>query len=69
LVRVSSPKPSSGGCDGRHRGGNDVNARVYDFDTGGCFDGLQATGVNENQGAESTLSWLISLLTLYEVVG
>ena len=50
-------------------GDNDLNARVYDFETGGCFDGLQATGVNENQGAESTLSWLISLLTLYEVVG
>jgi hypothetical protein len=50
-------------------GDNDLNARIYDFETGGCFDGLQATGVNENQGAESTLSWLISLLTLYEVVG
>jgi len=50
-------------------GDNDLNARVYDFETGGCYDGLQATGVNENQGAESTLSWLISLLTLYEVVG
>ena len=50
-------------------GDNDLGARVYDFETGGCYDGLQATGVNENQGAESTLSWLISLLTLYEVVG
>ena len=50
-------------------GNNDLNTRVYDFETGGCYDGLQANGVNENQGAESTLSWLISLLTLYEVVG
>jgi len=50
-------------------GDNDLNVRVYDFETGGCYDGLQATGVNENQGAESTLSWLISLLTLYEMVG
>ncbi len=50
-------------------GDNDLNAPVYRFDTGGCCDGLEATGVNENQGAESTLSWLIALLTLYEVVG
>ena len=50
-------------------GNNDLNARVYDFETGGCYDGLQATGVNENQGAESTLSWLISLLTMYEGIG
>jgi hypothetical protein len=50
-------------------GDNDLNTRVYDFETGGCNDGLQATGVNENQGAESTISWLISLLTLYEIVG
>ena len=50
-------------------GANDLHAQVYDFETGGCNDGLGATGVNENQGAESTLSWLISLLTMYEVVG
>lgn len=50
-------------------GDNDLNARVYNFETGGCYDGLQAAGVNENQGAESTLSWLISLLTLYETLG
>ena len=50
-------------------GDNNLNAPVYQFETGGCCDGLEATGVNENQGAESTLSWLISLLTLYEVVG
>jgi hypothetical protein len=36
---------------------------IYDYQTGGCRDGLHADGPNLNQGAESTLSWLISLLT------
>jgi hypothetical protein len=42
---------------------------LYDFETGGCCDGLQPDGVNENQGAESTISWLISLLKMYQIMG
>ncbi len=49
-------------------GRNDLNKQICDFTTGGCCDGLEATGVNANQGAESTLSWLISLLTMYEIL-
>ena len=45
-------------------GRNDFNIPVYDFTTGGCFDGLQPTGLNQNQGAESTLSWLLALLRM-----
>jgi hypothetical protein len=30
-------------------------------ETGGCADGLEATGVNQNQGAESTLAYLAAL--------
>lgn len=45
-------------------GYNDLGVPLYDFTTGGCHDGLQATGVNRNQGAESTVSWLISLLLM-----
>ncbi len=48
-------------------GVNDLNQSLYDFKTGGCADGLAATGVNQNQGAESTLCCLLSLLTLTEV--
>ena len=40
---------------------------LYDFSTGGCRDGLQADGPNLNQGAESTLAWLIALLTLHNL--
>ncbi len=46
-------------------GENDLRLALYDHTTGGCQDGLEPQGVNENQGAESTLSWLISLLTLH----
>ena len=39
-------------------GSNDTGARMYDPDTGAGFDGLTATGVNLNCGAESTLAYL-----------
>nr|MBC8489343.1 glycosyltransferase [Bacteroidota bacterium] len=45
-------------------GKNDLNIPVYDYKTGGCNDGLEEYGLNRNQGAESTLSYLISHLTL-----
>ena len=56
-------------CLGWFLGNNDLNEQIYDFKTGGCCDGIQPTGVNANQGAESTLSWLISLLSMYEILG
>ncbi len=42
-------------------GANDVGVPLYDDVTGGCCDGLEANGRNENQGAESTLA-LISTM-------
>lgn len=42
-------------------GANDVGAPLYDQVTGGGRDGLEADGVNENQGAESTLAALATL--------
>jgi glycosyltransferase involved in cell wall biosynthesis len=45
-------------------GRNDLGLPVYDYTTGGCHDGLHAEGVNINEGAESTLAFLGSLLTL-----
>jgi hypothetical protein len=46
-------------------GQNDVGQSVINHRTGGCHDGLTPTGVNENQGAESTLAWLHSLLQIH----
>jgi glycosyltransferase involved in cell wall biosynthesis len=45
-------------------GKNDLQAPVYDVRTGGCRDGLHPDRINENQGAESTLSFLMALLEM-----
>lgn len=45
-------------------GQNDLNMVLYDPKTGGCRDGLMADGINQNEGAESTLACLLSHLTL-----
>jgi hypothetical protein len=45
-------------------GRNRLERSVYDFATGGCHDGLGDSGVNGNQGAESTLAYLQALLVL-----
>jgi glycosyltransferase involved in cell wall biosynthesis len=45
-------------------GRNDLNLPIYDPTTGGCRDGLHPDRTNENQGAESTLAFLQSLLEL-----
>lgn len=45
-------------------GKNSQNQVVYDEATGGCFDGLTRNGVNANEGAESTVSYLLARLTV-----
>jgi glycosyltransferase involved in cell wall biosynthesis len=42
-------------------GRNDLGLELYDSTTGGCCDGLQEDRINRNQGAESTLAFLLSL--------
>ena len=42
-------------------GSNDLGLELYDAKTGGCCDGLQEDRVNQNQGAESTLAFLLAL--------
>jgi glycosyltransferase involved in cell wall biosynthesis len=45
-------------------GQNELQQPLYDASTGGCRDGLHADRVNENEGAESTLAFLLSLLEM-----
>jgi hypothetical protein len=45
-------------------GRNDLNLPIYDPTTGGCRDGLHPDRANENQGAESSLAFLQSVLEL-----
>jgi hypothetical protein len=45
-------------------GQNDLGVPIYNPETGGCFDGLHPDRVNQNQGAESTLAFLMALLEM-----
>lgn len=49
-------------------GENDLHIPLYDFKTKGCSDGLTPGGINSNQGAESILSFLLSLLAIIESI-
>ena len=43
-------------------GNNHLRQIIYNPCTGGCYDGLEETNVNLNQGAESTVSYLMARL-------
>jgi glycosyltransferase involved in cell wall biosynthesis len=45
-------------------GNNRLHQIIYNPCTGGCYDGLEETHVNLNQGAESTVSYLMARLTI-----
>ena len=48
-------------------GKNSLNQVMYNETTGGCHDGLGENTINLNQGAESTLSYLMARLSLDEL--
>lgn len=50
-------------------GNNHLKQIIYNPCTGGCFDGLEETHVNLNQGAESTVSYLMVRLTIAKYFG
>jgi hypothetical protein len=50
-------------------GDNDAGAPLADAADGSCFDGLMATGINRNQGAESILSLHLAAQTMREAFG
>jgi glycosyltransferase involved in cell wall biosynthesis len=45
-------------------GRNDLGLALYDSSTGGCRDGLHVDRVSQNQGAESTLAFLLALVQM-----
>jgi glycosyltransferase involved in cell wall biosynthesis len=47
-------------------GENDLRIPLYDSETQGCADGLEPYGLNRNQGAESTLAYLISRMSILQ---
>jgi hypothetical protein len=50
-------------------GANRLGVSLYDFATGGCCDGIGVAEINRNQGAESTICFLLSLLKMLELAG
>ena len=48
-------------------GKNHLNQIVYNPKTGGCYDGLEENHVNLNQGAESTVSYLMARLVFEQI--
>lgn len=48
-------------------GKNHLNQIIYNPKTGGCYDGLEKYHVNLNQGAESTISYLLARLVFEEI--
>ncbi|MBN1240879.1 MAG: glycosyltransferase, partial [Gammaproteobacteria bacterium] len=50
-------------------GADRLNLPLYDFTTRGCRDGMGMDRVNQNQGAESTICFLMSLLKMLEHAG
>jgi glycosyltransferase involved in cell wall biosynthesis len=49
-------------------GNNHLRQTIYNPCTGGCYDGLEENHVNLNQGAESTVSYLIARLTMEKYI-
>ncbi|MDA3824291.1 MAG: glycosyl transferase, partial [Bacteroidales bacterium] len=47
-------------------GENDIRMNLFDFETKGCCDGIESYGKKRNQGAESSLAYLISHLVVME---
>jgi hypothetical protein len=47
-------------------GSNDLQVPLFDSTTGGCCDALTSVGRNQNEGAESTLAWLLSVVAMQE---
>ena len=49
-------------------GANDLGVPLYETANGGCYDGLHVDRVNRNQGAESTLAFLLSLAEMTNII-
>jgi hypothetical protein len=50
-------------------GANRLGVSLYDPATAGCRDGLGTAAPNLNQGAESTVSFLLSLIAMLDLAG
>ena len=49
-------------CSDWYSGKNTIKKPLIDRETGGCFDGITENGINQNQGAESIVSYGMSVM-------
>lgn len=49
-------------------GANELSLSLYDDETKGCCDGLEFHGINRNQGAESTICFWLSFISIYQIM-
>jgi len=49
-----------------YHGRNTRDALIYNPNTSTCYDGITPEGLNQNQGAEATLSYYLAYLKLKE---
>ena len=47
-------------CNKWYLGHNSLHESLIDSQTGGCYDGIHASGLNLNQGSESVISYAIA---------
>jgi hypothetical protein len=66
LTRSELYEPTLRKALGWFFGLNTKSIRIYDEATGACYDGITQMGLNENQGAESTVSFLLAAETFVE---
>jgi hypothetical protein len=46
-----------------------MSVKIYDKSTGACYDGINPQGVNQNQGSESTIAFLLAATAVVEKFG
>jgi hypothetical protein len=58
----SNFRTAAGTIFGWYFGKNTMGLWVYESDTGSCYDGITPEGLNLNQGAEATITYLLARL-------
>lgn len=67
LTKDSRYKRLANKCFSWFLGNNSLKKSLYDYQNGGCYDGLHPDRVNLNQGAESLVSYLMSSCTIRQL--
>ena len=67
ITGTESYKNLANKCFSWFLGNNNLHQSLYNYETGGCYDGLHPDRINSNQGAESLVSYLLSRLAITKI--